>query len=459
MKKRIIGIIVVLVVVAGAVLGVTLIRKGKNGDVKYRTEPVGRGDIEAVVVTSGTLNPIDLVDVGSQVSGKIDKLYADFNSQVTQGQIVAELDLEPLQMRIQQNEANYQSRVASLERAKVNLTNLKSKYDRAMSLFDKKLVSFEEKEASEAAYLSAKTDVTSAEASLSQAKSTLDLSKVDLNNAVIRSPVDGTVITRKVSVGQTIQASYQAPVLFQVATDLTKMKVECDVDEADIGKLKEGQKVRFTVEAFPNETFNGVVQQVRYASQTVSNVVTYTTVVNVENPEKKLRPGMTATVTVIVGEAKNAIRVPNAALRFTPAPAVLEQLMKEQAERMKAMGGPGGQPGGDPQAGGPQAASPQQGGQAQNFQFRAVDGQRGPGMGMRPGSGAQRRQPSRVFVLGADGKLKMLFIRPGLTDNSYTEVLRSELKEGDKVITGFEGAGASTAPQFGRPGGMMFMGR
>ncbi|HSA95271.1 MAG TPA: efflux RND transporter periplasmic adaptor subunit, partial [Acidobacteriota bacterium] len=357
MKKRIIGIIVVLVVVAGAVLGVTLIRKGKNGVVKYRTEPAGRGDIEAVVVTSGTLNPIDLVDVGSQVSGKIDKLYADFNSQVTQGQIVAELDLEPLQMRIQQNEANYQSRVAALERTKVNLTNLKSKYDRSLSLFDKKLISFEEKEAAEAAYLSAKTDVTSAEASLSQAKSTLDLSKVDLNNAVIRSPVDGTVITRKVSVGQTIQASYQAPVLFQVATDLTKMKVECDVDEADIGKLKEGQKVRFTVEAFPNDTFNGVVQQVRFASQTVSNVVTYTTVVNVENPEKKLRPGMTATVTVIVGEAKNALRVPNAALRFTPPQAVLEELMKEMADRMKGQGGPGGQPGAQPgetQAGGPQ---------------------------------------------------------------------------------------------------------
>jgi HlyD family secretion protein len=468
-KKRIIGIIVVLVVVAGAVLGVTLIRKGKNGVVKYRTEPVGRGDIEAVVVTSGTLNPIDLVDVGSQVSGKIEKLYADFNSQVTRGQIVAELDLEPLQMRIQQNEANYQSRVAALERAKVNLTNLKAKYDRALSLFDKKLISFEEKEAAEAAYLSAKTDVTAAEASLSQAKSTLDLSKVDLNNAVIRSPVDGTVITRKVSVGQTIQASYQAPVLFQVATDLTKMKVECDVDEADIGKLKEGQKVRFTVEAFPNETFNGVVQQVRFASQTVSNVVTYTTVVNVENPDKKLRPGMTATVTVIVGEAKNALRVPNAALRFTPPQAVLDELMKEMAARMKTQGGPGGQPGaqpsGDAQAGGPPtASSPQgaQGGQAQNFQFRAVEGgQRFPGMGGRPGAGGQRRQPTRVFVLGADNKLKMVFIRPGLTDNSYTEVLRSELKEGDKVITGFEGPGGSTAPQMGGrgPGGMMFIGR
>ena len=205
MKKKITWIVVVLVIIAGSVLGVTLIKKGKNGVVKYRKEAVGRGDIEAMVVTSGTLNPIELTDVGSQVSGKINKLYADYNSLVTQGQIVAELELEPLQMKIQQNEANYQSRVASLERAKVTLDNLKRKYERAMSLAEKKLLSSEEKEAAEANYLSAKTDVTSAEASLAQAKTQLDLSKVDLSYAVIRAPVDGVVITRKVNVGQTIQ--------------------------------------------------------------------------------------------------------------------------------------------------------------------------------------------------------------------------------------------------------------
>ena len=191
MKKKITWIVVVLVIIAGSVLGVTLIKKGKNGVVKYRKEAVGRGDIEAMVVTSGTLNPIELTDVGSQVSGKINKLYADYNSLVTQGQIVAELELEPLQMKIQQNEANYQSRVASLERAKVTLDNLKRKYERAMSLAEKKLLSSEEKEAAEANYLSAKTDVTSAEASLAQAKTQLDLSKVDLSYAVIRAPVEG----------------------------------------------------------------------------------------------------------------------------------------------------------------------------------------------------------------------------------------------------------------------------
>jgi HlyD family secretion protein len=466
MKKKVIWTIVILIIVAGSVLGVTLVKKAKSGAVKYRKEAIGKGDIEALVVTSGTLNPIELTDVGSQVSGKIDKLYADFNSVVTKGQIVAELELEPLQMKIQQNEAAYQSRVAALERSKVTLDNLKKKYERAQSLFDKNLLSYEEKESAEAAYLSAKTDVTSAEASLSQAKTQLDLSKVDLSYAVIRSPVDGMVITRKVNVGQTIQASYQAPVLFQVATDLTKMKVECSVDEADIGKVKEGQKARFTVEAFPNETFSGTVQQVRYASETVQNVVTYTTVVNVENPEKKLRPGMTATVSIIVGEARNVLRVPNAALRFMPdlSQAELEKIMKETAERMQAQrqqqAGPtdaGGQ-GGPSQA----QARPGEGQRSQSQSFQT--GMRSGGSFGGGQSGSRRQQASRVWVQDKDGKLRMVFIRAGITDNSYTEILRADLKEGDEVITGklTPGQTATTTGGPGRgPGGppMMFIGR
>jgi HlyD family secretion protein len=346
--------------------------------------------------------------------------------------------------------------------------NYQKKYDRAKSLFDKKLLSIEELETVEVNYLSAKTDVISAKAALDQAKTQLDLSKVDLANAIIRSPVDGIVIARKVSPGQTIQASYQAPVLFQVATDLTKMKVECDVDEADIGKLKEGQKARFTVEAFPNDTFNGTVQQVRYASQTVQNVVTYTTVINVENPEKKLRPGMTATVSVVVGEAKGVLRVPNAALRFMPPQDVLEAAMKEMGDRMGAgrgpEGGPAGQPGAAP-PGGPNAQS-----QQQQQQIRAAEGQRPQGqggfqMGGRSGAGgARRQQPSRVWLQDKDGKLQVVFIRAGITDNSFTEILRADLKEGDEVIIGKVGAAqtaTSTAggPGRGGPGGMMFIGR
>jgi HlyD family secretion protein len=455
MKKKVIWIIVALVVVAGAILGLTVFRNGKNGEVKYRTEAIGRGDIEALVVTSGTLNPIETVDVGAQVSGKIEKLYADFNSLVKKGQVVAELDQEPLKMKIDQNEANYKSRVASLERSKVSLGQAEKGYERAKALSAKALLSIEEMEAAEATYLGAKSDLISAEASLAQAKSALDLSKVDLGYAVIKAPVDGVVITRKVNVGQTLQSNYAAPVLFQVATDLTKMKVECSVDESDIGKVKEGQKVRFTVEAYPNENFNGVVQQVRFSPETVQNVVTYTTIVNVENPEKKLLPGMTATVSIIVGEAKNVLRVSNAALRFTPnlSAEELEKMMKEMRDRMMAQRqAQGGQPSeGAPAGTAPAATSGGQGGQ---IIFNRQGGGTGGGEGQ---AGRARQQAPRVWLMDKDGKLSMAFLRTGVSDTSYSEILRSELKEGDVVITGTMTATttASGQPQMNQ---MMFMG-
>jgi len=469
MKKKILFIGIGAVVVIGAVLGLTVFRNGRNGGPKYKTEALGRGDIEAIVLTTGTLNPIEIVDVGSQVSGKIEKLSADYNSQVTKGEIVAELDQEPLRMKVEQNEANYQSSLASLDRAKVTLETSQKNYERAKALSEKNLLSLEEMEGAEAAYLGAKSDLVSAQARLAQSKSTLDLSKVDLSYAVIRSPVDGMVITRKVNIGQTVQASFTAPVLFQVATDLTKMKVECSVDEADIGKVKEGQKVRFTVEAFPEENFNGVVQQVRFSPETVQNVVTYTTIVNVENPERKLRPGMTATVSIIVGEAKNVLRVPNAALRYNPTlpQTEMDKIMKEAAERMTAQRQQAGQAveGRGPSAGPEQAAAPGQP-QAAGAQPQGQAAVRqGQGQGQRPaglsGQGGQRRQPTRVWVEDADGKLRLVFLRTGITDNSYSEILRGDLKEGDKVITGDESSTSSAArqTQMGPPGGMMFMRR
>jgi HlyD family secretion protein len=462
MKKKVIWIIVALVIVTGAILGLTVFRNGKNGEVKYKTETISLGDVEALVVTSGTLNPTEIVDVGAQVSGKIEKLYVDFNSPVTKGQIVAELDQEPLKMKIDQNEANFKSRMASLERSKVSLSQALKGFERAKSLFAKELISIEEMDTAEAGYLGAKSDVISAEASLSQAKSTLDLSKVDLTYSVIRAPVDGVVIVRKVNVGQTLQSSYAAPLLFQVATDMTKMKVECSVDESDIGKVKEGQKVRFTVEAYPNESFNGVVQQVRFSPETVQNVVTYTTIVNVENPEKKLLPGMTATVSIIVGEAKGVLRVSNAALRFTPnlSPEELAKMAQEMRDRMMAQRqAQGGQPG----AGAPGAATP---GAATAGTGGRPEGQAGQMMGQRQGgmqggaegqAGRARPQAPRVWIMDKDGKLKMSFLRTGVSDTNYSEILRSELKEGDLVITGTETPAnrAANQPQMNQ---MMFMG-
>ncbi|MGZ5495853.1 MAG: efflux RND transporter periplasmic adaptor subunit [Candidatus Aminicenantales bacterium] len=462
MKKKIIWIIAALVIITGAILGLTVFKSGKNGVAKYRTEVIGRGDIEALVVTSGTLNPIETVDVGAQVSGKIEKLYADFNTPVKKGDIVAELDQEPLKMKIQQNEASYQTRQAGLDQAKVTQQTSEKAYERAKALFAKGLLSNEEMEASEATYLNAKSSLVSAQASLAQAKTTLDLSKVDLSYSVIKAPVDGIVITRKVNIGQTLQSSYTAPVLFQVATDLTKMKVECSVDESDIGKVKEGQKVRFSVEAYPNETFNGVVQQVRFSPETVQNVVTYTTIVNVDNPEKKLLPGMTATVSIIVGEAKNVLRVSNGALRFTPdlSPEELAAKQKEMFDRLMAQRqAQGGQPGAAPQGG--QPGAPAQAAGAPSAVGQRPQGQGGQTGFNRQGGGAQgsgqaRPQIPRVWIQDKAGKLSIVMLRTGVSDTSYTEIVRSELKEGDVVLSGKMTATTAAAAQ--GPGGMMFMG-
>jgi HlyD family secretion protein len=463
MKKKVIWIIAALVVVTGGILGLTVLKNGKDNQPKYRTEAIGRGDIEALVVTAGTLNPIETIDIGAQVSGKITKLNADYNSPVKAGDVVAELDQEQLKMKIQQNEASYQTRVAGLEQAKVTLQTSSKAYDRAKALFAKNLLSAEEMDTAEATYLNAKSSLVSAQASLSQAKSSLDQSKVDLSYAIIRSPVDGVVITRKVSMGQTLQSGFNVPVLFQVATDLTKMQVECDVDESDIGKVKEGQKVRFTVEAYPNEAFNGFVKQVRVSPTTVQNVVTYSTIVNVDNPEKKLLPGMTATVSIIVGEAKNVLRVSNAALRFTPdlSAEELQALQKETMDRMmaqrQAQGGQTGQPGAAPQggqaAGGPrpngQAGQAGQGGQTGQRTFNRQGGQ----------GGGQSRQIPHVFTQDKDGKLHMAILRTGVSDTSYTEIVRSELKEGDVVLVGTQtGAAQAAANRNQAMGGMMFMG-
>jgi HlyD family secretion protein len=464
-KKKPILIIAATIVVAGVLFGLTVFKGRKNGAVKYRTETMAKGDLEALVVTSGALNPVRLVEVGSQVSGRIDKLYVDFNSQVKAGQVLAELDQSLLRAKIDQNNANYLSALASLERAKVTLDNLKKKYERSLSLFEKDLISFEEKEAAEAAYLGAKADVQSSEARLAQAKSLLDSSQVDLAYATIRSPIDGVVINRLINIGQTVAASFQAPKLFEIANDLSKMQVECDVDEADIGKVKETQKVRFTVDSFPNETFFGTVNQVRYSPTVIQNVVTYTTIVDVDNPGMKLRPGMTATVSIISGEAKNVLRVPNAALRFTPnLPAEeMQKVMKEAEEKMAARRG---QEGGSGQAGaGPEghASGPTAPGEAarsgEGGQRSTISGQ---DQGAAAPQGARLRQPSRVWVQDEDGKLRIIFIRPGVVDNSYTEVLRGELQEGQKVIIGTEGgpivAATPGGPQ-GQPQRMMFIGR
>lgn len=428
MKKKIIISAAILVIIAGVVLVLSLFSRNKNDIPKYEKKAIDKGNIEALVITTGSLNPVITVDVGSQVSGKIDKLYVDFNSRVKEGQVIAELDQAQFITRVKQNEANYKSAEASLEKTKVTLDNTKKKYDRAMNLFEKDLISFEEKEAIETQYYSAMADIQSSEARLEQADSQLDSSKVDLTYTIIKSPIDGIVINRRVNIGQTVAASFQAPVLFQIANDLSKMQVECSVDEADIGKVKEGQKVRFTVDAFPDENFTGKISQVRYAPEIVQNVVTYTTIVEVNNPEMKLRPGMTATVSVVTGEAKNVLRVPNSALRFNPSlsPEEMRELMESMRQEMRERREGSSRP---------EGSRPGEDAHRQATQ-RPGSGQHASGMRGFSMQGARMRQFARVWLEDESGKLKMAFVRTGVTDNSYTEVVSGSLKEGQLVITG-----------------------
>ncbi|MDD8030413.1 MAG: efflux RND transporter periplasmic adaptor subunit [Acidobacteriota bacterium] len=437
MKKKTLFIIAGIVVIVALVVGFTLLNNSSNGKLQYRTEKVDRGDIEAVVMATGQLNPVVLVEVGSQVSGKIEKIYVDFNSRVKEGDILAELDQSQLKAQIEQNEANYRSAMASVERSKVSLEIAQKNFERAKSLFEKKLISQEEMDQAESAYLQAKADLVSAEARAAQAEYQLDASKVNLSYAIIRSPIDGIVISRDVNVGQTVAASFQAPVLFKIANDLTKMQVECLVDEADVGRVKEGQKVKFTVEAFPNETFWGQVRQVRYAALVTSNVVQYTAVLDVDNSSLKLLPGMTATCSIIVEEAKNVLRVPNAALRFTPnlKPEELQKIMQSAFEEMSARRQQQGREGSSPSV---RTAQAQPGEMAM--------------LGSRGQSG-QRRAPTRVWMVDENGKLKVVFVRTGVTDNTYTEILGDSLKEGDEVIVGILTASSNvSSSSSGRPG-------
>jgi HlyD family secretion protein len=482
MKKKVIFGLVILVVIAGAILGFTLIKKGKTSQVKYRTEALAKGDIESLVTTSGSLNPVDTVDVGSQVSGKILRLNADFNSKVTKGQILAELDLEPLRLKVDQAEANHRSRVASLEQSKVQLETSKKKFDRSKELFDKKQISMEEMETVEANYLNAKANLVSAESQLSQSKSSLDSSKVDLSYATIRAPIDGVVINRAVNIGQTVAASYQAPLLFKLASDLAKMQLQCDIDETDIGKVKEGQKVRFTVSAYQGETFNGVVKQVRYSPLTTQNVVTYTTIVSADNPDLKLLPGMTATVSIITNEAKAVLKVANSALRFTPAmpqaelQKILAQYLPQTQQKQggqpgqKAEGEQGqriqGQTSQNPSGEGGQRQSGQRQGGFQAGQVNFEDMTPEQRQRLQQMMANRQRQSGRVWVMDDQGSLRPYAVRLGITDNTYTEITRSELAEGLKIIIGLETPQTAATQQQqggmggrGGPGQMMFIGR
>src|SRR2546421_6824238 len=287
-------------------------RFGRSSAAQFQTATVTRGPITQTVTATGTLNPVVNVQVGSQVSGNIQKLFADFNSKVKAGDIVAQIDPVLFQATVTQAEGDLASAQAGLELAKVNAT-------RTQELFAKK-------NSSQADVDQATANLHQAEANVKIKQGALAKARADLDHCTITSPVDGEVISRSVDVGQTVAASLQAPVIFTIANDLTKMQIDSNVAEADVGVLEMGQGVDFTVDAFPMRTFHGKVVQVRNAPITVQNVVTYDTVIGVGNPDLKLKPGMTANVSIIIAHKDNVLQMKNAALRYRPAEATPAEL-------------------------------------------------------------------------------------------------------------------------------------
>ena len=393
--------ILIVVVIAAATGGYFYFRHGRAQPVSYNSTAVTHGELTKLVTATGILNPVVNVTVGSQVSGRISKLNVDFNSAVTKGQVIAEIDPATYQATVEQASAD-------LANAKANLELQQVQFQRSSDLFTNKLISGSDYDISMATLHSAEATVKIKQASLSNAL-------VNLNYCKILSPVDGVVILRAVELGQTVASSFNTPTIFQIANDLTKMQIDSSVAEADVGGVVEGQEVTFTVDAYPERTFHGAVTQVRNSPTTVNNVVTYDCVIGVTNADYKLKPGMTANVSIVVAQRENALTIPNGALRFRLPENAVVLTNSTSAQTAPATnggrnfaGGPGGRRGG------------------------------GRGRGERPVS-------HTVYVLtdeGKDAKLQAVQIKTGISDGISTEVL-SGLDEGAQVVTGT----VSTGPQ------------
>lgn len=314
-KKRIWLIVLGIVVLAIVVAMIVKASKSANKELVIRTHVVGEYTVENTVTATGTIEPVETVEVGTQVSGKVEKIYVDFNDEVKKGQLMAELDKQTLSQ--------------SVSRALASLTSAESQLNYARLSYERTKQLYEANAATLAAYQEAQNSYTQAQMSKRNAQAAYDQARVDLGYAEIYSPIDGIVLDRAVEVGQTVAASFSTPTLFTLANDLTKMQVEADVDEADIGQVKVGQRVSFTVDAYMDEVFNGTVNQIRMKPTTTSNVVTYTVIIEAPNPDQKLFPGMTASVTIVT-EEETGLAVPAEAFNFTPDEAVLKAMRKPE---------------------------------------------------------------------------------------------------------------------------------
>ena len=412
-SRRRLWLLVVPVLLAAA-----LLLRGRRESPRYATADVDRGDIVEVVGATGTLEAVTTVQIGSQVSGTINTLHADFNSVVKKGQVIARLDPSLFEARLGQAKANLIAAQANVERARATVQDARLKYGRAQELAAQRLVPQSELDTAKASYDGAVAQLKASDAAVSQAEANLNQAQVDLSHTVITTPIDGVVISRNVDVGQTVAASFQAPVLFVIANDLAEMRVNASVDEADVGRVHEGQEVTFHVDAFPEREFQGVVQQVRLNPTTVQNVVSYNTIVTVDNRRLLLRPGMTATVSIVVRKAENALRLPAAALRYRP-------------EGFEAAGPRRGRTGGLEARPGSGAGT-------------AIAAPRERPAGTGPEGGSEGRS-SVVFVPDEDARPKAAPVRVGISDGQFVE-LRDGLDEGATVITGTEIPGAPRPP-------------
>ena len=422
---RRLAVILSLAIVAGSCSG-----RGKK-DEQYKTEKADRGDITQTVTATGTLSAVTTVQVGSQVSGVIARLYADFNSRVKKGQLLAELDPTPFQQQVEQRQADVTKAQVEAANAKISLT----RQDRLVKAGIGVTADYD---AAKATYEADNAQVAQARAALAQAQTNLKYTK-------IISPIDGIVVDRAYDVGQTVAASFQAPTLFQIAQDLTKMQVQADVDQSDIGRIAVGQPARFTVDSYPDQEFRGRISQIRLNATVAQNVVTYPVIIEVPNPDEKLRPKMTANVTIDVATVHNALRIANAAMRFKPEGATTAAAPTATTSTATTT------------TGGTSGVAPER---------RMAQAGRGPGItgaggAFQRGGGGQHRGGQTIYILDpATKKLKAVWIRPGITDGHYTQVVAGEVKEGDDVVIGLATAKVegppppgSSNPMGGRPGG------
>jgi HlyD family secretion protein len=434
-RKKTLKLAVPLTLVAVAVVALGWrFARGTSDDASpaWETGTVARGDVAAVVTASGTLSALVTVEVGSQVSGRVLALNADFNSQVKKGQVVARIDPSLFESQVAQARANEQMAVAGLRGAESALAEAKRQHERLQALVAKDFVAVAEADTALAAFQAAEAELASAKARVAQARAARVQADTNLAYTTITSPIDGVVISRDVNVGQTVASSLQAPKLFTIAEDLRKMEVHTDVAESDVGRVREGLPVQFSVDAFPGERFRGTVKEVRFAPKTVQNVVTYDAVVSVDNSDLKLRPGMTADVSFVVEDVADALLVPNAALRFRPPDA--------HAPASAAAASGGGSAGG--------SAPAARGGTAP----AGRPGRGAAGANAAGGAGGQRRV---VYVLAPDGTLKASPVRAGPSDGTSTAIVGGELAEGDRVVVGVAGAArpAGSAAAAGAAGG------